>query len=53
MCACENDGGEEGGRRRGGQMCAVERVHAGRMRGGKGSEGEDKCLWEGGCMCGG
>ena len=32
-------------------MCAVERLHAGRMRGGgKGSEGEDKCLWEGGCM---
>ena len=29
-------------------MCAVDkRVHVGRMRGGgRGSEDEDKCLWE-------
>ena len=41
---CEMDEGED--------RCVQWReCMQGRMRGGgRGSEGEDKCLWEGGCM---
>ena len=49
VCTSEKDGEEEGGEEGGGgQMCAVERVHAGRMRGG-GRERTNVCGGWGAC----